>query len=106
MLVVHIDVQVNIADVAEFMMATAANGAASLDEPGVLRFDVVQDLADPAHFVFVEVYADADAALAHKDTAHYARWRDTVAPMMARPREPTRFEPVVPTTDAGWISGR
>lgn len=106
MLVVHIDVQVNSADVAEFMIATAANGAASLDEPGVLRFDVVQDLNDPAHFVFVEVYRDADAALAHKDTAHYARWRDTVAPMMARPRQPTRFEPVVPTAETGWISGR
>ena len=106
MLVVHIDIQVNPADVAEFLTATAANASRLADEPGVLRFDVVQDLADPAHVVLVEVYRDADAALAHKQTAHYASWRDTVAPMMARPRTSTSFQPVFPIADTGWISGR
>jgi len=106
MLFVQIDVQVNADDVEDFVVATAANGAASLGEPGVLRFDVVQDLTDPAHFVFIEVYRDADAALAHKDTAHYARWRDTVAPMMARPRASVKFEPVFPLGESGWISAR
>ena len=106
MLYVQIDVQVNDDDVTDFVTATAANAAASLEEPGVLRFDVAQDLTDPAHFVFVEVYRNADAALAHKDTMHYAGWRDTVAPMMARPRASVKFEPVFPTGEAGWISGR
>jgi (4S)-4-hydroxy-5-phosphonooxypentane-2,3-dione isomerase len=68
-----------------------------LDEPGVVRFDVLQDQSDPAHVVLVEVYRDAAAAAAHKETPHYATWRDSVADMMAQPRESVKFAPVFPT---------
>ena len=105
MLIVHVDVSVVPDSVPAFLDASRANAAASLGEPGVLRFDVVQDRADPTHVVLVEVYRDDAAAAAHKQTAHYATWRDIVAPMMAGPRSPVRFDPVAPTAVDGWISG-
>ena len=105
MLIVHVDVSVVPDSVPAFLDASRANAAASLGEPGVLRFDVVQDQADPTHVVLVEVYRDDEAAAAHKQTAHYATWRDTVAAMMAGPRSSVRFDPVAPTVVDGWISG-
>jgi autoinducer 2-degrading protein len=104
MRVVHVDVQVVPDKVAEFLAATRANAAASRHEPGVLRFDVVQDRADPAHVVLVEVYADEDAPAAHKQTPHYAAWRDAVQEWMARPRASVTFSPVDPDTGDGWRS--
>ena len=91
MFVVHVQVRVRPDRVDEFVAATLANARASVQEPGVVRFDVVQDKVDPAHVVLVEVYRDDAAAAAHKATAHYATWRDTVADLMAEPRESTRF---------------
>lgn len=102
MLVVHVDVRVRPERVAEFLEATLVNARASVREPGVLRFDVVQDQADPAHVVLVEVYRDGDAPAAHKATAHYATWRDTVEEMMARPRASTRFSAAFPAEESGW----
>ncbi len=96
MLVVHVHVRVVPDRIGEFLAATLDNARASVEEPGVLRFDVIQDRADPAHVVLVEVYRDDDAAAAHKQTAHYATWRDAVADLMARPRESTRFDAVFP----------
>src|ERR1700690_2426262 len=84
-----------------FKQATLANARASLREPGVVRFDVVQQQDDPARFVFVEVYRDAAAAAAHKETAHYPVWRDAVAPMMAAPRSSVKFNNVFPG-DGEW----
>lgn len=105
MLVVHVDVHVRPERVAAFLEATLANARASVLEPGVLRFDVIQDQADPAHVVLVEVYRDdTDAPAAHKATAHYATWRDTVEEMMARPRSSARFAAVFPAEAAGWES--
>src|SRR5437667_12765409 len=91
MLVVHVHARVRPDRVEDFLAATLANARASLTEPGVLRFDVIQDQADPAHVVLVEVYRDDDASAAHKTTAHYATWRDAVADLMVKPRESTRF---------------
>jgi autoinducer 2-degrading protein len=102
MLIVHVHVRVRPADVPAFLDATLANARASVEEPGVLRFDVISDEADPAHVVLVEVYRDSDAAAAHKATAHYATWRDTVAPMMAEPRASTKFAAVFPTGAESW----
>lgn len=65
------------------------------------RFDVVQQADDPTRFVLVEVYRTAEAPNAHKQTAHYARWRDTVAEMMAEPRSSVKFSNVFPD-DQGW----
>ena len=106
MRVVHVDVAVVPDQVEEFLDATRLNAAASRQEPGVLRFDVVQARDDPTHVVLVEVYADEDAPGAHKQTSHYATWRDTVAPMMARPRSATAFDAVDPVDADAWRCGR
>ena len=96
MLVVHVHVRIRPGRAEDFLAATLVNARASLGEPGVLRFDVLQDQADPEHVVLVEVYRDDDAPAAHKLTPHYALWRDTVAEMMAEPRQSTRFSTVFP----------
>ena len=77
--------------VAGFIAATRANHEASIKEPGNRRFDVLQAPDDPTRFILYEAYASAEAAAAHKQTAHYAAWRDAVAGMMAEPR---RGEPM------------
>lgn len=77
-----------------FRAACIDNASNSVLEPGVARFDVVQSAEDPARFVLIEAYRDANAPAAHKATAHYARWRDAVADMMAEPRSAVRYESV------------
>ncbi len=101
MLVVHVHVHVKPESVEAFKQATVANARESLKEPGVARFDVVQQQDDPARFVLVEVYRDAAAAVAHKETKHYPVWRDAVAPMMAEPRFSVKFNNVFPD-DENW----
>jgi len=101
MLVVHVHVHVKPECLEAFKPATLVNARASLQEPGVARFDVIQQQDDPARFVLVEVYRDAAAAAAHKETAHYSVWRDAVASMMAEPRTSVKFDNVFPE-DKGW----
>lgn len=101
MLVVHVHVHVKPELVEAFKQATLTNARESLKEPGVARFDVVQQQDDPTRFVLVEVYRDATAAAAHKETAHYPVWRDTVAPMMAERRQSVKFNHLFPD-DANW----
>jgi quinol monooxygenase YgiN len=101
MLVVHVHVHVKPEHIESFKQATLANARESLKEPGVARFDVVQQQDDPARFVLVEVYRDSAAAAAHKETKHYPVWRDAVAPMMAEPRFSVKFNNVFPD-DANW----
>jgi quinol monooxygenase YgiN len=104
MLVVHVHVRVRPERVEDFLSATQANARLSLEEPGVLRFDVIQAQADPAYLVLVEVYRDDDASAAHKQTRHYTTWRDTVAEMMTEPRSSTKFDAVLPATGEDWVS--
>jgi quinol monooxygenase YgiN len=101
MIVVHVRVHVRPESVDAFRSATTANATASRNEPGVARFDVLQQTDDPARFALVEVYRTAEAVVAHKETPHYKRWRDAVEPMMAEPRSSTRFASVFPA-DADW----
>ncbi len=101
MLIVHVHVQVKPECVEAFKAATVANARASVQEPGIARFDVVQQADDATRFVLVEVYRTADAPARHKETAHYATWRDAVAPMMAVPRTSVKFGNVFPE-EAGW----
>jgi quinol monooxygenase YgiN len=101
MLVVHVQVQVKPDSVEAFREATAANARASVQEPGIARFDVLQQRDDPTRFVLVEVYRDEEAPLRHKETAHYAAWRDAVAPWMAAPRSSVKFSSVYPG-ESGW----
>jgi quinol monooxygenase YgiN len=101
MLIVHVNVQVKPEFVEAFKAATLANASASVQEAGIARFDVLQNQDDAARFLLVEVYRTADAPARHKETAHYAAWRDAVAPMMAAPRSSVKYHNVFPT-DAGW----
>jgi autoinducer 2-degrading protein len=104
MVIVHVHANVKPALLNEFLAATLVNARNSLDEPGVLRFDVIQDQADPAHIVLVEVYRDKDAASAHKLTPHYATWREAVAEMMAEPRASVRYTAAFPAAEENWVS--
>jgi quinol monooxygenase YgiN len=101
MFIVHVHVRVKPESIEAFKAATLANAQESVMEPGVARFDVVQQSDDPAKFVLVEVYRDAAAAAAHKETRHYPVWRDTVALMMAEPRTSVKFHNLFPG-DANW----
>ncbi len=96
MLIVHVHVHVRPECLEAFTQATLANARESLKEPGVARFDVAQQQDDPTRFVLVEVYRDAEAAAAHKETRHYPVWRDAVAPMMAEARRSVKFHNVFP----------
>lgn len=98
---VHVDVRVKADAVERFRAASAENAENSLAEPGVVRFDVMQSTDDPTRFVLVEVYRDAQGAAAHKETAHYRTWRDTVADMMAEPRSARKYVNVHPD-DQRW----
>jgi quinol monooxygenase YgiN len=101
MLIVQVHVQVKPESVEAFKQATLANAQESAKEPGIARFDVVQQQDDPTRFVLVEAYRNVPATAAHKETRHYQTWRDAVAPMMAEPRSSVKFTNVFPNDD-GW----
>jgi autoinducer 2-degrading protein len=101
MFIVHVNIRVKPEFLEHFKQATLANARASVQEPGVARFDVVQQSDDPTRFALVEVYRDVQANAAHKETKHYATWRDAVAPMMAEPRSSVKFANVFPGEE-GW----
>lgn len=95
-LAVTVHVHVLPQSIDAFRAAALANAAASIREPGVVRFDVMQETADPTRFVLFEVYRGQEGAAAHKQTAHYQTWRDTVASMMAEPRTSTSYATATP----------
>ena len=101
MLVVHVHVHVKTESIEAFKRASIANAKESVREPGIARFDVIQNNDDPGRFILVEVYRTAEDPARHKETAHYATWRDTVADMMAEPRQAVKFENIFPD-DQGW----
>jgi len=82
--------------VDDFIAATRANHEGSIAEPGNRRFDILQDPEDPTLFILYEAYATAEDVAAHKETAHYLSWRDTVAEMMAEPRQGMPFDCLFP----------
>ncbi len=99
--IVMVHVHVKPECIEEFMSASLENARQSVREPGIARFDVLQESADPRRFILVEVYRTAEAPARHKLTPHYAKWRDTVAPMMAEPRSGVSYRNLFPE-DAGW----
>ena len=101
MLIVHVHVRVKPEFVDGFRAATIENARASVKEPGIARFDVIQQTDDPTRFVLVEVYRSTEATAHHKETAHYAAWRDVAEPMMAEERTRVRYSNVFPP-DEGW----
>ena len=101
MLIVHVHVRVKPESVEEFRLATIENASSSVQEPGIARFDLIAQQDDATRFVLIEVYRTPEAAAAHKETAHYAKWRDAVAPMMAEPRQSVKYHAVFPDPQ-GW----
>ena len=99
MLIVHVFVHVKAEKVEEFKEVSAANARASMQEEGIIRFDVVQQQDNATRFVLVEVYRSADDPGRHKETAHYKEWRDTVADMMAEPRKSIKYTNVFPDAE-------
>ena len=96
---VHVHVKPEIVDA--FKQATIENASYSVKEEGIERFDVIQQVDDPTRFILVEVYKTANASSAHKETAHYAKWRDTVAEMMVEPRQGIKYSNIYPE-DSNW----
>jgi quinol monooxygenase YgiN len=96
MLIVHVHVHVKPESVEAFKQATITNARHSIQEPGIARFDVIQQADDPTRFVLVEIYKTPQAPAEHKETAHYKTWRDTVADMMAEPRTSVKYANVFP----------
>lgn len=91
MLVVLVQCVVKPERVEAFKAASIENARQSVQEPGIARFDVIQQLEDPKRFVLVEAYRTAEAPAQHKETAHYQKWRDTVAEMMEEPRASVKY---------------
>ncbi|MBI9051855.1 MAG: antibiotic biosynthesis monooxygenase [Anaerolineaceae bacterium] len=101
MIVVNVYIHIKNEFVNEFIAATLENVAGSNQEPGVARFEFHQMVEDPTRFLLMEVYKDQDAAVAHKQTAHYLAWRDTVVDMMAEDRQGVKFNLLAPE-DVIW----
>jgi autoinducer 2-degrading protein len=101
MFIVHVFVHVKPDQVEAFKSATIENAGNSIKEPGVARFDIIQQMDDPTRFVLVEVYRTPDDPGRHKETAHYQKWRDTVADMMAEPRTSIKHTNIFPD-EQGW----
>ncbi len=101
MLIVHVHARVKPEFIDAFKQATILNASSSVKEPGIARFDVMQQEDDPGHFVLVEVYRNEEATVRHKETAHYAAWRDTVEKMLAEPRTRARYANIFPA-DEDW----
>jgi autoinducer 2-degrading protein len=101
MFIVHVHVHVKPDCVADFIQATVENASNSIREPGIARFDVIQQSDDATRFVLTEVYRSDDAPARHRETAHYTKWRDAVADMMAEPRSRAEFRNIFPA-DGSW----
>lgn len=101
MLIVHVFVHVKPEQVEAFRTASLENARNSIKEPGIARFDFIQQQDDPTRFVLVEVYRTSEDPGRHKETAHYQKWRDTVSDMMAELRTSIKYTNVFPD-DQGW----
>ena len=101
MIIVHVHVRVKPEFIEAFREATIENARHSVQEPGIARFDVAQQADDPGRFVLVEAYRTVEAQAGHKETAHYAAWREAVAPMLAEPRTRVIYANAYPS-DEGW----
>jgi len=100
-LIVHVHIRVKTESIEAFKQASIENARQSAEEPGVARFDVIQQADDPSRFVLVEVYRTNEATVHHKETTHYTAWRDAVASMMAEVRTSVKYSNIFPS-DEGW----
>ncbi len=102
MYIVQVHVSVDEDAVQAFRSATIENAKNSVNEPGIARFDVIQQKDDPTRFVLIEVYRDEEAAVEHKKTEHYQKWRDIVEDMMADSRYSIKYHNIYPADDGNW----
>jgi (4S)-4-hydroxy-5-phosphonooxypentane-2,3-dione isomerase len=96
MLIVHVFVHVKPGNVELFKEETIRNAQNSIKEPGIVRFDIIQQEDDFTQFLLIEMYKNAEAAKKHKETAHYARWRETAEPLLAEPRKSIKYINIFP----------
>ncbi len=101
MLIVQVHVHVKNDAIEDFVKASLENARHSVQEPGIARFDLIQEKGDPTRFVLVEVYRSEDDPGSHKQTEHYEVWRNTVESMMAEPRHSVKYNNLFPD-DQGW----
>ena len=102
MYIVQVYVKVKEKDVDQFIFASHENAVDSLQEDGIVRFDVLQDIEDPRKFQLTEVYKDEEDPLEHKKTPHYKIWKETVAGMMAEPRRSVKYRNIFPDNNMDW----
>jgi quinol monooxygenase YgiN len=100
MQIVHVHVRVKAEFVEAFKQATVENAAHSVQEAGIARFDILQQAEDPTKFILVEIYKTPEASVAHKETAHYKRWREDVMKMMAEPRQGIKYAYIFNTEES------
>jgi quinol monooxygenase YgiN len=101
MFIVQVQVYVKKGTANKFIEATVKNAAESINEPGIARFDIIQQEDDPEQFILVEVYKDKNAPARHKETGHYGQWRKIVEPIMAEPRKSIKYINIFPD-DSKW----
>jgi len=101
MLIMMVYIHVKTEHLEAFKAATLENARNSVQEPGIARFDVIQQADDPARFVLVEVYRSREAQAQHRETAHYNRWRETVTDMLVEPRTRNEYVNLFPD-ETGW----
>jgi quinol monooxygenase YgiN len=94
MYIVLVHVNVAKSEIDAFVEAVKENAMNSNLEPGVIKFDVVQQVDEPARFILIEMYKDENAAKLHKTSEHYLKWRDEVAGMMAEPRKGVQYNDI------------
>lgn len=102
MLIVQVSIRVKQEYIQAFVDASKENAANSINESGIVRFDVLQQEDDPTKFILNEIYRDMEAAVAHKQTTHYKKWKETVAEMMAEPRDSIRYANIYPPDSGNW----
>lgn len=95
MVIIHVHIHVKAENVEAFKQATLENARNSVKEPGCTRFEALQQADDPTRFVLLEAYRTPEAHTAHRETAHYPKWRDTVQSMMAEPRTSVKYLEVI-----------
>lgn len=101
MLIVNVDIKVKPDMIDQFIEVTIKNASESIKEPGITRFDFMQNRDRPDHFILVEVYKDEKAPLDHKNTIHYKNWKETVTNMMAQPRKSVKYINIFPE-ESSW----
>jgi len=102
MIVTTVTVYVKPENIDDFIEASRENHEASIEEPGNMRFDVLQSMTDPTRFLLYEAYQSEEEAAAHKKTDHYLKWKKKVDSWMAKPRQGIPHRVICPKDRSTW----